>query len=162
MFLVGNTQPGMAPQVPDRYGWGMSRRIEAREVNRAASAILATAKEDQGISLRTIEDRSGVKHLRVMRALNCEQPMTVDDLEAIASALGLVGWQVMQEAECEVESMRAAGGASPVESASASVTAIHPAPSATELEDELTGMPVNAVEGGTVDKAARHDDQEGR
>lgn len=56
------------------------------------------AKEAQGISFRTLSERSGVNRIRLQRCFNLEQPFYVDELVAVARALNLVAWKVLREA----------------------------------------------------------------
>jgi hypothetical protein len=62
------------------------------------------AKEAQGISFRTLSERSGVNRIRLQRCFNLEQPFYVDELVAVARALNLVAWIVLRDAEALVES----------------------------------------------------------
>lgn len=57
------------------------------------------AKEAQGISFRTLSERSGVNRIRLQRCFNLEQPFYVDELVAVARALNLVPWKVLRDAE---------------------------------------------------------------
>lgn len=51
------------------------------------------------MSIRGLEAASGVNRGRVYAVLTDEQPILMDELEALAQALDLIGWQVVYEAE---------------------------------------------------------------
>ena len=60
--------------------------------------LYTKAKESQGISFRTLAERSGVNRIRLQRCFNLEQPFYVDELVAVACALNLAAWKVLREA----------------------------------------------------------------
>lgn len=71
----------------------------ALELNATAAKILAERRDELGISLRQIEEKSGVNYMTVKRVLDGTREMRMDDFQAIANALGLSAWRVVQQAE---------------------------------------------------------------
>lgn len=69
------------------------------ELNAIAAKILAERRDELGMSLRQIEDKSGVNYMTVKRVLDGTREMRMDDFQAIAKALGLSAWRVVQQAE---------------------------------------------------------------
>lgn len=63
------------------------------------ASILDCALRDSDLSLRRLADLSGVRLTRLGDVLRRGRAMTVGELDAISEALGLVGWQVLREAE---------------------------------------------------------------
>ena len=53
----------------------------------------------QSLAYRALEERTGINYMGLQRALKAETEMMVSELDAVADALGLVGWQVLREAE---------------------------------------------------------------
>lgn len=68
-------------------------------ISRRITAILRSAQEERGLSIRALEAASGVNRGRVFSVLGDEQPILSDELDALAEAVGLVGWKVMFQAE---------------------------------------------------------------
>lgn len=77
--------------------------LEPGIVSMAVVDLYIEAKEAQGISFRTLSERSGVNRIRLQRCFNLEQPFYVDELVAVARALNLVAWKVLRDAEASVE-----------------------------------------------------------
>lgn len=65
----------------------------------ALARILSTRAAELGLSLRDIQERSGIPHSTVGRILEAKTAISLDKFEAIARALGLTPWRVMREAE---------------------------------------------------------------
>lgn len=61
--------------------------------------ILTEALEDSSMSQRALVRASGVKLTRLGDILRRGKAVTVRELDDIAAALGLEGWQVMRDAE---------------------------------------------------------------
>lgn len=72
--------------------------LEPGITSMAVVDLYIKAKEAQGISFRTLSERSGVNRIRLQRCFNLEQPFYVDELVAVARALNLVAWKVLREA----------------------------------------------------------------
>ena len=77
--------------------------LEPGITSMAVVDLYIKAKEAQGISFRTLSERSGVNRIRLQRCFNLEQPFYVDELVAVARALNLVAWKVLRDAEASVE-----------------------------------------------------------
>ena len=75
------------------------KSLEADALSIAIARILDRSKDEQGISFRELEERSGVSRARAQRCMKGERPFMIDDVEAIASALGLKASAVVREAE---------------------------------------------------------------
>ena len=75
------------------------KSLEADALSIAIARILDRSKDEQGISFRELEDRSGVSRARAQRCMKGERPFMIDDVEAIANALGLKASAVVREAE---------------------------------------------------------------
>lgn len=75
------------------------KALEVGQVSKYVAEILTRRREELGLSLRAIQAKSGVNYMRVQRVLSAENVMTVDELEALAEALEMVGWKIMREAE---------------------------------------------------------------
>lgn len=75
------------------------KSLEADALSIAIACILDRSKDEQGISFRELEERSGVSRARTQRCMKGERPFMIDDVEAIASALGLKASAVVREAE---------------------------------------------------------------
>ncbi|MCW1065354.1 helix-turn-helix domain-containing protein, partial [Streptococcus anginosus] len=69
------------------------------ELNARVAKILSDRRDQLGLSLRQIEQKSGVNYMTVKRLLDGTREMRMDDFRAIASALGLSAWRVVQQAE---------------------------------------------------------------
>lgn len=73
--------------------------LEAGLVSHHIARLLRARKEELAISDYLLAERSGVPRERLRRAMVGERPFLVDDLDAVARALGLVPWHVVREAE---------------------------------------------------------------
>lgn len=71
----------------------------SEQVARQVAALLQAARMGQGLSYRALEDRCGVNYMRLQRILKGETELMVRELDAVADALGLIGWRVLREAE---------------------------------------------------------------
>lgn len=85
------------------YTDSMEARDRALELNARVAKILSDRRDQLGLSLRQIEQKSGVNYMTVKRLLDGTREMRMDDFRAIARALGLIPWQVMREAERSLE-----------------------------------------------------------
>lgn len=77
--------------------------LEPGITSMAVVDLYIEAKEAQGISFRALAERSGVNRIRLQRCFTLEQPFYVDELVSVASALNLVAWKVLRDAEASVE-----------------------------------------------------------
>lgn len=77
--------------------------LTVADIDRDVARRLESQRVKLGLSYRQLARKSEVSSSRLHMILTAERPMTVGDLEDIATALGLVGWMVMREAE---ESLR--------------------------------------------------------
>ena len=75
------------------------KAIEAGPLSLRIAQIIRERKEEVAISDYVLADMSGIPRQRLRRAMVGDRPFLVDDLEAVATALGLIPWQVMREAE---------------------------------------------------------------
>lgn len=64
--------------------------------------ILASRQTELGLSLRQIENLSGVSRMSVSRILNGNPAASIEKLVSVAQALDLKIWKVIQQAEKEV------------------------------------------------------------
>lgn len=81
----------------------MEARDHALELNARAAEILSDRRDHLGLSLRQIEQKSGVNYMTVKRLLDGTREMRMDDFKAIANALGLSAWRVVQQAEQDAD-----------------------------------------------------------
>lgn len=81
------------------YTDSMEARDHALELNARVAKILSDRRDQLGLSLRQIEQKSGVNYMTVKRLLDGTREMRMDDFRAIANALGLSAWRVVQQAE---------------------------------------------------------------
>lgn len=79
------------------------KAIEAGLLSLRIAKIIRRRKEEVAISDYALADMSGIPRQRLRRAMVGDRPFLVDDLEAVATALGLIPWQVMREAEQSLE-----------------------------------------------------------
>ncbi len=81
---------------------GMGREsLQQGPVGERVAAILTDALDSSDMSLRQLAARSGVKLTRLGDVLRRGRPITAAELNDVAGALGLVGWQVMRDAEMD-------------------------------------------------------------
>ena len=69
------------------------------KITRNVARILAARQAELGVSLRQIEEMSGVTRMSACRILAGESAIPLSKFEDMARALGLIPWQVMREAE---------------------------------------------------------------
>lgn len=98
-----NVNLGVYGVLPSGYSGSMATRIDPDDFNQALAARLQKSRTEQGISYRDLEEMTGIPHLRIMRALNAERTMIVDDFDKISRALGLTPWELMQTVEQSFE-----------------------------------------------------------
>ena len=79
--------------------------LEVGELSKTVAKLLESARDEQGVSYRELQQRSGINRMRAQRILTEERPFTVDEVDEIAQALGLVGWKVVREAASMVSPM---------------------------------------------------------
>jgi len=77
----------------------MGNPLVATEIDACLSTLLLQRLEASDMSQRELSRQSGVKLTRLGDVLRRGRGMTTGELEQIASALGLVPWQVLKEAE---------------------------------------------------------------
>ena len=81
------------------------RRMDAHDgisdLTARVVAILRAHAEEQGMSYRRLSELSGVSKTKIQAVFSGERDILLPDMEAIAKALGLVGWRVMQDARIE-------------------------------------------------------------
>ena len=76
-----------------------TKQVRADALSLACASILNKKRREVGWSYNTIEEKAGLPRMRGQRALKGERSFLVDDVEAIASALGLKASAVVREAE---------------------------------------------------------------
>lgn len=90
-----------------------SGKLQPDLVGKQVAAILLAALEKSDITQNRLSEISGVKITRLGDVLRRGRVITVTEVNSIAKALGLVGWQVMRTAESAVraaeEDVREAG-----------------------------------------------------
>lgn len=84
----------------------MRTALSSGEIGAKVVTILVTALEDSSMSQRGLARASGVKLTRLGDVLRRGAAITVHELDDISRALGLVGWQVLREAETSVSGTR--------------------------------------------------------
>lgn len=65
----------------------------------AIARILRARHEELGLSLRQLEDMSGVSRMTISRTLKGDNAVGIDSFMLIANALGLEAWKVYKQAE---------------------------------------------------------------
>lgn len=70
-----------------------------KEIAQAVVEALQAARTAQDVSYRRLEESTGVNYMRLQRVLKGETEMLIRELDAVADALGLIGWQVLRDAE---------------------------------------------------------------
>ena len=80
------------------------KALDVGPLSLAVATIMREHQDAAGVSDYTLADLSGIPRERLRRSLNGDRPFLIDDFEAAASALGLVAWQVMREAEQSLQS----------------------------------------------------------
>lgn len=83
------------------------KAIEAGPLSLRIAQIIRRRKEEVAISDYVLADMSGVPRQRLRRAMVGDRPFLVDDMEAVATALGLIPWMVMREAEESLDDQEA-------------------------------------------------------
>lgn len=78
-------------------------KLEIGNFSRRIVAVLTCKAREQGLSDRALVLKAGITETRGRAVLNSERAMTVDELETLSLALGLVPWQVVREAETSLE-----------------------------------------------------------
>lgn len=77
----------------------MGNPLISTDLDMKISEILNSKLAASEMSLRRLAMESGVKLTRLGDVLRRGKAATVGELDAIAGALGLVGWKIMREAE---------------------------------------------------------------
>lgn len=77
--------------------------MESKEIARKIGEILSARQEELGVSLRQIEESSGVSRMSVSRILAGQPSMSADKLIDVARALKLEAWKVWKQAEEELQ-----------------------------------------------------------
>lgn len=72
------------------------------QLTAAIAKILENKAAELCLSLRDIQEKSGVPHSTVARIFEGKTAIAIDKLEAISHALELKAWKVMQQAEKEI------------------------------------------------------------
>lgn len=75
----------------------------SQQVAHNVAATLQAARETHGVSYRRLEELSGINYMRLQRILKVETEMLVRELDTLAAALGLVGWEVLRDAQSAVD-----------------------------------------------------------
>lgn len=76
--------------------------MENSELFEAIGKILTSRQVELGLSLRQIENLSGVSRMSVSRILDGNPAASTERLISVSRALGLKAWKVMQQAEKEI------------------------------------------------------------
>lgn len=75
-------------------------------IDRELAAILNRVLSERGMSEAELARRAGLSQPTVHRMLAMKRPMSVDDLDLMCEALGLVTWMVVREAEQNLHRLR--------------------------------------------------------
>ena len=76
-----------------------ARSREVGELGSEVAQILSEARDRSGLSLRAVEDASGVGFTQVQKMLKGAKVITLDELGSICEALGLDPVEVLREAQ---------------------------------------------------------------
>lgn len=76
-----------------------SRALGLSPADSTAAALLEETRREQGVPKDVLAERCGVRPTRLRTILSQSRPMTLGELDAIAEALGMVGWKVLRQAE---------------------------------------------------------------
>lgn len=77
----------------------MGSPLKATESDLAVAALLDHALTVSSMSLRELSRRSGVKITRLGDVLRRGAPATTGEINSISEVLGLVGWEVVRDAQ---------------------------------------------------------------
>lgn len=77
----------------------MGPRNNPSGLAKCVAEILRERADALNFSYRTLEERSGVSKTKLQAIFTGERTVLLSDLDAIAEALGLVGWKVVRDAE---------------------------------------------------------------
>lgn len=102
-----------------------SRALGLSSVDSTAAVLLEEARQERGVPKDVLAERCGVRPTRLRTILSRSRPMTLGELDAIASALGLVGWKVLRQAE-EGDTLASPRPASPSPTTGPSATGVAP------------------------------------
>lgn len=80
----------------------MDEAHDSQKLNAYVAEALAKRRDELALSLRQVEERSGVNHMTVKRMLDNTREMRINDFFAVARALGLSPSGVVREAEDRV------------------------------------------------------------
>ena len=75
------------------------KEVKADALSLAIADIFEGEREKRGWSYRTLEEKAGLPRMRGTRAMRGERPSLIDDVLAIADALGLRAANVVAQAE---------------------------------------------------------------
>ncbi|MDU0348325.1 helix-turn-helix transcriptional regulator [Actinomyces sp. MRS3W] len=76
-----------------------ARSREVGELGSEVAQILSEARDRSGLSLRAVEDASGVGFTQIQKMLKGVKVITLDELGSICDALGLDPVEVLREAQ---------------------------------------------------------------
>ena len=72
--------------------------LEVGELSKTVAKLLESARDEQGVSYRELQQRSGINRMRAQRILTEERPFTVDEVNIVSATLGFIGWKVVRDA----------------------------------------------------------------
>lgn len=75
------------------------KALEAGDLDREIGRLLEEAAKERDMSHRQLAAVSGVSRARIDRVLAGVRPIYASEIQALADALGLVAWKVVQQAE---------------------------------------------------------------
>lgn len=81
---------------------------KGNEITLILSRILSQKADELGLTLRDIQEISGVSHSTIGRIFKGETAIDIDKFSAVAKALGLAPWRVFRQAERELAEGRVA------------------------------------------------------
>lgn len=79
--------------------------IDADEFDRAIARLLDRERDKQGLSLRDLDQTTGIHFVRVGRLMRGDRGMTLGEFESLCGALGLSPWEVMRDVEQAFENL---------------------------------------------------------
>ena len=129
--------------------------LDSHPIDRALAQILDEALSTSDYSLRALSRASGVRLTRLGDVLRRGKSMTTGEVEQISHALGLVAWEVVQEAERRIDTPTTAGaGHSSAASAPGAVVPIGTGRAVVDLPaDVLERAAAQHVRGDVEDEA---------
>lgn len=72
--------------------------VQMSEVSRRAAELLRDAAQERGVPNVRIAEKVGLSESTISRIFALSRPITIAELDDIAAAIGLDGWEVLRDA----------------------------------------------------------------